>query len=75
MKAKTIGAIRGMLEQKVKAAQMNLNNIEFNLVDKYGTEYNMNISVTHSEKAMYQNAVQEVNDYKDFLDDFEKHNW
>ena len=73
MKARTISIIRNILEQKSEIARINFNNIESNLMDKYGAKYN--VLVTPSEKKMYLDALNEMNSCFDSLDDFNEHNW
>lgn len=73
MKAKTISIIKDILEQNYNTAFTNFRNIEGNLMYKYGANYNT--SVTPSEKETFLDALHEMNDYCDALDDFYKHNW
>ena len=59
MKAKTISIIKDILEQNYNTAFTNFRNIEGNLMDKYGANYNT--SVTPSEKETFLNALHEMN--------------
>ena len=73
MKAKTICAIKNMLEEWNKNAYIDYRNYSKYLEDKYGVRYNVLANKEEKEKWLYMRDV--LQDSKDVLDDFENHTW
>lgn len=73
MKAKTICAIKNMLEEWNENAYIDYRSYSQYLEDKYGVEYN--VLVDEDEKEKWLDMRDALQDSKDVLNDFKNHTW
>ena len=74
MKAKSIVAIKEILEQRVKSASYQYKTRKYNLEQKYGTEW-LDNEMTKQEKKMLDDDREVLREARALLEDFENHQW
>ena len=74
MKAKSIEAIRKILEQRVQSANYQYKTRKYNLEQKYKTEW-LDNEMTEQEKKMLYDDREILREARELLEDFENHQW
>lgn len=74
MKAKSITAIREILQKRVESANYQYKTREYNLEQKYKTEW-LDNEMTEQEKKMLYGDREILREARELLEDFENHQW
>lgn len=74
MKADSIIRIKEILEQKRAAAHAGLNNIRYNMKERYGEDWGPD-NLSNSEKVILKSQKQICKEMDELYADFMSHNW